>query len=104
MHDTRVSASGLWLSTLTIGETKLFLFPRTRSRTFGAINFIHFLVGSSYAVKSARRKSVESGQVRPQSLRRTTILYATHVPVSETPLSVVIVRRWDVTVQVGEKE
>ena len=52
--DMSVSAYGPRLSTLTADETKLCLFPRTRRRIFGLINFIHFFVGSSYAVKSAR--------------------------------------------------
>ena len=49
----RFVPSGLWSPTLTVDETKSRFCTRTRSRIFGRTNFIHFFVGSSYAVKSA---------------------------------------------------
>jgi len=44
--------SGLWSPTLMVDETKSRFCTRTRSRIFGRTHFIHFFVGSSYAVKS----------------------------------------------------
>ena len=86
--DMSVSAYGPRLSTLTTDETKLCLFPRTRRRIFGLINFIHFFVGSSYAVKSARFRSIDRGHVASPSRRRTATLYATYVPENERSLDV----------------
>ena len=75
--DMSVLASGPRLSTLTTDETKLRLFPRARRHIFGLTSFVHFFVGSLYAVKSARLRSVDRGHVTSLSGRRTTNLFVT---------------------------
>lgn len=57
LHDQSIlekpDPSELRSRTLMADETKSRFCARTRSRIFGWTNFIHFFVGSSYAVKSA---------------------------------------------------